>query len=80
MSILPPAIRRVPPRQKDEANEWDTGREGRYIAAFILDDDADHVRYVVHLPWRDGDPTLSELEAEAREKLKERLTAIIAKI
>ena len=79
--MMPPAIRRVPPQTKDEVEEWATPDEGRFIATFLIDQGtSSFVEYKVSLPWRDGDPTLSELEAEAREKLKERLTAIIAEI
>ena len=79
--MMPPAIRRVPPQTKSDVGDWATPDEGRFIATFLIDQGRSGVvEYKVTLPWRDGDPTLAELEAEAREALRNRLTEIIAEI
>lgn len=78
--MMPPAIRRVPPQTEADVEEWATPDEGRFIATFLLESDGNVTEFKVYLPWREGDPTLSELETEARQAVKEQLSEIIAKI
>lgn len=73
--MMPPAIRRVPPR---EATDLSPADEGRFLATFLVDQGTSgFVEYKVALPWREGDPTLTELEDEARAALKKRLAEIL---
>lgn len=77
--IMPPGIRRVPPQEGDE-EAFRPPSKGKYIATFLIDDDADHVRYVIHLPLQDGDPTLSQIEDQARELLRTRLLELAEQV
>ena len=78
--MMPPSIRRVPPQTPDDVPEYSEPDVGRYVATFMLGHAGGIVNFRVVLPWRDGNPTIAELEAEAREALRNRLTEIIAEI
>lgn len=77
--IMPPAIRRVP-AQEEDVEKFQHKDDGRFIASFILEDDADHVKFAIHLPLTEDNPTLAELEERARAVLKERLQALIDRV